>query len=318
MKTNKKAPLDEMVQLSQAMGFYDTPEMKIVRVLDSGYVQLIDHMGNDSRVAQSARVSYAAGTKSISDDENLIRYLMRNSHTSPFEMVTFTFRVRLPIFVSNQWVRHRTWSFNQISGRYSQMEDAYYVPELDKVTKQNPHNKQGGTDEGVVYPGGDVFGEHTFDLMSEGDSKYAKDWRELFEREQEAIRTTYEQMLDCGMRRELARINLPLAQYTEMYATVDLHNLFHFLKLRLDDHAQYEIRVYAEAILKLISDVVPISVEAFKEYTLNSIKLNGKDIQGLQMLLGGNSNIEEIALNLFSNKRERKEFIDKMNKLINA
>lgn len=298
-------------------------ENKTVNVLDKGFVKLIDCMGNDTSIAKSARVSYSKGTKTVQDDENLIRYLWRNKHTSPFEMVTFTFHIKLPIFVSNQWVRHRTWSFNQISGRYSEMPDEFYVPDESKVTKQNPANKQGGTDEYVEFSQmPDEAVRHFTEIEYKNSVAPLFSWEKEFMSSQKVLREQYEAYINSGMRRELARINLPLSQYTEMYATVDLHNLLHFLRLRLDHHAQYEIRVYAEAILTLIKDVVPIAVRAFEDYTVDSMSLSGVEIQALQELLQNisvdkfsESVLHKIREKFFVNKREGNEFLIKMNRI---
>lgn len=295
---------------------------KTINVLDRGFVKLIDHMGNDSSIAKSARVSYAKGTKSVQDDQNLIRYLWRNKHTSPFEMVTFTFHIKLPIFVSNQWVRHRTWSFNQISGRYSEMPDEFYVPEENKVTKQNPTNKQGGTDEYVNFadmPNEAI--EHYTEVAFKDLVAQSFSWQKEFIQSQGQTRLEYEGYIKSGMRRELARINLPLSQYTEMYATVDLHNLLHFLRLRLDHHAQYEIRVYAEAILELIKDIVPVTAKAFEDYTLNSITLSGVEVEAFRKLvesldIAQTLDVQDVRDKFFSNKRESSEFASKVKRLL--
>lgn len=282
----------------------------MINVLDKGFVKLIDHMGNDSSIANAARVSYAKGTKTVQDDQGLIRYLWRNKHTSPFEMVTFTFHIKLPIFVSNQWVRHRTWSFNQISGRYSEMTDEFYVPDEANVTKQNPTNKQGGTNEYVSFADmTDDAVEHYTEVAYKDMVASSWSWSDGFKQEQDMIRHNYEGYLKSGMRRELARINLPLSQYTEMYATVDLHNLFHFLRLRLDHHAQYEIRVYAQALLELIRPIVPVAVKAFEDYTLGSMTLSAVEVNALI------SAIHEEDFNpddFFTNKREKSEFLQKL------
>lgn len=300
-------------------------EHKTIKVLDKGFVKLVDHMGNDANITQAARVSYGKGTKTVSDDENLIRYLWRHKHTSPFEMVTFTFHVKLPIFVSNQWVRHRTWSFNQISGRYSEMADEFYVPDENKVTKQNPSNKQGGTDEYVNFAEmPDDAVEHYTELAYKDNVARLFSWEKEFKQSQGASRLEYEGYIKSGMRRELARINLPLSQYTEMYASVDLHNLLHFLRLRLDHHAQYEIRVYAEAILELIKDVVPVTVKAFEDYTLDSMTLSGVEVQALKKLLepisiGENAttlDVGNIQDKFFPNKRESVEFAAKIKRFL--
>lgn len=211
-------------------------------VLDHGYVRLIDHMGNDLAVVRSARVSYNAEPREDGSDAKLIRYLYRNRHTSPFEAVTFTFEVKAPIFVLRQWHRHRTWSYNEVSARYTALPDDVYVPELEQITTQSSSNKQMRTDE--INPEAPAI-------------------RETIRAFQESQHRTYQQLLDAGTPRELARVILPLGTYSKMFATVDLHNLFHFLRLRLHEHAQYEIRVYAEAMKELITPVVPECVAAF-------------------------------------------------------
>lgn len=290
----------QLTEEAQNMGLYDTPEDKIVRVLDKGFVRLVDSMGTDASIVQAARVSYGEGTKKVSEDEGLIRYLLRHKHTTPFEMVQFKFHIKAPIFVIRQWHRHRMWSYNEESGRYSEMRDEFYVPDYEKITKQNPNNKQGGTDEIIL-------------------SK--KCYSDVFADEQKEARQNYKYHLDTGMRKELARINLPLAQYSQMYGCVDLHNLFHFLKLRQDSHAQYEIRVYADAMLELIKPIVPIAVKAYEDYVLGSLTLTKKDVEALhQALLCVDSLFDTNAVptaakNIFSNKREREEFLEKIKKL---
>lgn len=277
--------------------------MSEIKVLDKGFVRLVDSMGDDLSIVQAARVSYGKGTKKVSEDEGLIRYLLRHGHTTPFEMVQFKFHIKAPIFVIRQWHRHRMWSYNEESGRYSEMRDEFYLPETSKVTKQNPNNKQGGTDEVLPDPDGYV---------------------ESFEYTQRLVRHDYELFLKNGLRKELARINLPLAQYSQMYASVDLHNLFHFLRLRLDSHAQYEIRVYAEAIQQLIKPIVPIAYTAFEDYVLNGIKLTGKDIQIIAELLDIKLDsgippdlVETVGKKHLKNKREFDEFVQKLNILLN-
>ena len=291
---------------------------KEIKVLDKGFVRLVEHMGDDSSIVQMARVSYGDGTKTVNKDRGLIRYLIRNAHTSPLEGVTFKFHVRAPIFIFRQWHRHRTWSFNEMSGRYSVMPEDCYVPDYDDVTKQDPNNKQGGTDNLVT---------------SEEDI----DFPASFEDMQNAIRGQYNEFVETGMRRELARINLPLSQYSEMYAVVDLHNLFHFLRLRLDSHAQYEIRLYAQALYDSIKPIVPYACEAFEDYILNSVKLNPTEQKCLIEIIdifrtslpikgsrlsndsgGWNTKliVEEAVKRNISNKREQREAISKIEKFL--
>lgn len=224
--------------------------LNAIKVLDHGLVRLVDHMGDDLSVVRSARVSYDADWRAGEDegkDAKLISYLLKNRHTSPFESVSFTFEVKAPIFVLRQWHRHRTWSYNEVSARYAALPEEFYVPELDKITTQSTSNKQMRTDE-----------QH-------GSARIVQ---AMIHKQCEQAFAAYKVMLDGGVPRELARSVLPVATYSHMFATVDLHNLFHFLKLRLHAHAQYEIRVYAEALLQLVEPIVPVSVAAFKEHLL--------------------------------------------------
>lgn len=222
-----------------------------VKVLDHGLVRLVEYMGSDLSIVRNARVSYDAEWRTGEDegkDAKLLNYLIKNKHTSPFESCVFTFEIKAPIFVFRQWHRHRTWSFNEISARYAELPEEYYVPELEQLTAQSESNKQMRTDE--QHPLAEMFQR---DIAASSEASFKK----------------YKAMIACGCPRELARSVLPVGTYSHMFATVDLHNLFHFLKLRLHSHSQYEIRVYAEAMLKLIEPIVPHSVAAFKEHVLN-------------------------------------------------
>lgn len=286
-----------------------------INVLDKGFVRLVRHMGDDAAVVDCARRSYGKGTKTINEDRGLIRTLVRDRHTSPLECVHFTFYVKLPIFVSNQWVRHRTWSFNQLSGRYSEMPDEFYVPKEEHVTKQDPINKQGGTDTQIPYC---ESADRIYEFLDE--RLYPSSWQDIFKYEQNQVNSLYQEYLRVGMRRELARINLPLSQYTEMYATCDLHNLLHFLKLRLDKHAQYEIRVYAEAILELIRPIVPVIIEAFEDYILNGMTLSRQEVEILKEFLQDAPLKSDILTSLVEenivSKRERLQFYNKLARLL--
>lgn len=243
---------------------------KEFQVLDKGFVRLVDYYGSDSRIVQSARVSYGEGTKTISQDEALIDYLLRHQHTSPFEQVVFTFHLKMPIFVARQWVRHRMARMNEVSGRYSIMKDEFYVPENSCISKQSTNNKQGR---------GEVFEE-----------KQAKEFQAEFIEGQQKAYEVYKDMVEKGIAREIARINLPLALYTEFYWQMDLHNLFHFLKLRLDSHAQYEIRLYAEKILEIIKTVCPMAVNSFENTMEKAVSFNGEEMEALRKILGGEEN----------------------------
>lgn len=221
--------------------------MNQINVLNHGSVRLVEHMGSDLSIVRSARVSYNADWRLGGDDAKLIDYLVKNRHTSPLESVVFTFEVKAPIFVFRQWHRHRTWSFNEVSARYSELPEEFYIPEVSQITTQSTSNKQMRTD--VEHPGSiEIQDAISFACMK------------AFE--------TYHQLLKVGAPRELARGVLPVNTYSRMFATVDLHNLAHFLKLRLHEHAQYEIRVYAQAMLELIEPIVPVAVAALKRHVL--------------------------------------------------
>lgn len=221
-----------------------------IKVLDHGLVRLVEHMGSDLSIVRNARVSYDAEWRAGEDedkDAKLLNYLVKNKHTSPFESCIFTFEVKAPIFVLRQWHRHRTWSYNEISARYAELPEEFYIPAFGVVTTQSADNKQMRTTE-----------------VNQNAKRIVTIMRDQCE---EAF-THYKQMIALGCPRELARSVLPVGTYSHMFATVNLHNLMHFLKLRLHSHSQYEIRVYAEAMLALIGPIVPHSVAAFKEHVL--------------------------------------------------
>ena len=238
---------------------------KEFKVLDHGFVRLVDYMGGDQRIVQSARVSYGGGTKTVRQDRGLINYLMRNRHTSPFEQVIFTFHVKLPIFVARQWIRHRTARLNEISGRYSVMKDEFYLPEPDAVRKQSKKNKQGR------------------------DAELPRDVQERFigliRREQESLYENYSASIEEDIARELARINLPLSLYTEWYWQIDLHNLFHFLKLRLDSHAQHEIQEYGKVMATMVQKVSPMAYEAFENHSMHAKNISKPALDKLRAYL---------------------------------
>jgi thymidylate synthase (FAD) len=239
-----------------------------IKVLDKGFVRLVDYMGGDQRIVQAARVSYGAGTKSYRQDRGLIHYLIKNWHTSPFEQVQLTFHTKMPIFVARQWVRHRTARLNEISGRYSVMKDEFYLPDPENIRPQSEDNKQGRSEE-----------RFTPDQEQEIIN--------LFAEEQRGVYANYEKLLELRVARELARNNLPLSLYTEWYWQIDLHNLFHFIRLRMDPHAQYEIRVYAEALAECAKAVAPIAYEAFEEHILGSVSFSRAECEALSVLLAG-------------------------------
>ncbi|OGU58598.1 MAG: FAD-dependent thymidylate synthase [Ignavibacteria bacterium GWF2_33_9] len=232
---------------------------KEFKVLDHGFIRLLEIMGDDSSICQAARVSYGKGTKSVREDRALLRYLMRNAHTSPFEMVELKFHVRMPIFVARQWIRHRTANVNEYSGRYSEMTDEFYLPQADQIRTQSQVNKQARSEDQLDETRANEIIEQMKDSQAESYNEYKEYVAE-------------------GVAREIARINLPLSSYTEWYWKIDLHNLFRFLKLRMDHHAQYEIRVYANIIADILKQILPISYEAFSDYILNSVTFSKSEL----------------------------------------
>ena len=264
-----------------------------VKIHDHGLVALLDVMPRftpvgktaDFAIVQAARVSYGEGTKQVSEDRGLIRYLARHRHTTPFEMVEFKFHHVMPIFVARQWIRHRTANVNEYSARYSVVKDRFYRPSVEGVRQQSKTNRQGG--EGPA------------------DVSTAEDFLGYLEQTEKAQYAGYEKALEGGIARELARIGLPLSVYTEWYWKIDLHNLLHFLSLRMDPHAQQEIRDYANAMFALIQPIVPIAAEAFLDYRLNAVSLSGLEIEALR---AGQPLVSD-------NKREQAEWEEKKKRL---
>jgi len=242
---------------------------KEYKVLDKGLVRLVDYMGSDERIVQAARVSYGKGTKTYREDSGLINYLLRNEHTSPFEQVIFTFHIKLPIFVARQWIRHRTARVNEISGRYSVMEPEFYVPENAHISFQSLNNKQGRSADEV-------------------EPQLVQDVSAMLESSQGEAYKHYEWLLSQNIARELARVVLPLSLYTEWYWQIDLHNLLRFLQLRLDAHAQLEIRKYAEVLFDIGKLVCPAVFEAFDEHMLNAVHFSKTEKEALANMLAGN------------------------------
>ncbi len=248
-------------------------------VLDHGFVRVIDYMGDDSAIVQAARVSYGAGTKHVSNDEGLIRYLMRHWHSTPFEMCEVKFHVKLPVFVARQWIRHRTANVNEYSARYSILDREFYIPAPDHLAAQSTVNNQG---RGAVLEGEEAA--RVLEILK-SDAGRAYD--------------SYEAMLSQdgqqGLARELARMNLPANIYTQWYWKVDLHNLFHFLRLRADAHAQYEIRVYAETMCRLVADWVPAAYAAFEDYRMGGVNLSAKGVEVVRRRLAGEEVTQETS-----------------------
>ncbi len=272
-------------------------------VLDHGFIALVDAMPRlvpdgqtaDCAIVQAARVSYGQGTKQVSEDRGLIRYLMRHQHTTPFEMVEFKFHVAMPIFVARQWIRHRTANVNEYSARYSIVKDRFYTPTLESVRKQSASNRQGG--------------EQTFDVASPEQARTAEDFLEYL-RAVESSYARYLSLTEQGVSRELARMGLPVNVYTEWYWKCDLHNILRFLALRMDAHAQLEIREYAQAMAALLEGIVPLTMEAWRDYQLESMHLSRLEVEALRRAADGAD--PRLAT---ENKREQAEWESKLARL---
>ena len=239
-----------------------------ISVLDHGFVRVVDYMGEDSSIVQAARVSYGKGTKKVSTDSGLIKYLMRHRHTTPFEMCEIKYHVKLPIFVARQWIRHRTANVNEYSARYSILDKEFYLPSKEHLAAQSKNNRQG---RGNLINGKQA--DAILDMLKQDAERTYKNYEEMLNERFDG--TTIDESKD-GLARELARMNLTLNTYTQWYWKTDLLNLLNFLNLRADNHAQYEIRTYADAMLKTVKKWVPIAYEAFVDYRVGGLELSSK------------------------------------------
>ncbi|MCC0069952.1 MAG: FAD-dependent thymidylate synthase [Rhodobacteraceae bacterium] len=248
-------------------------------VLDHGLVRVIDYMGDDAAITQAARVSYGRGTKAVTNDEGLIRYLMRHWHSTPFEMCEVKFHVKLPVFVARQWIRHRTANVNEYSARYSILDREFYIPAPEHLAAQSTVNNQG---RGELLEGAEAA--RVLDILREDAMRAYDHYEDMLSQEGQK-----------GLARELARMNLPANVYTQWYWKIDLHNLFHFLRLRADAHAQYEIRAYAEVMCGIARDWVPLAYAAFEDYRLGGVNLSGKAVEVLKRRLAGEAVTQETS-----------------------
>lgn len=266
---------------------------RAIPVLDHGFVRVIDYMGDDAAICQAARVSYGRGTRSVQNDEGLIRYLMRHWHSTPFEMCEIKLHVKLPVFVARQWIRHRTANVNEYSARYSVLDREFYIPAPEHLAAQSTLNNQGR--------GETLDGEAAARVL------------EILKTDADRAYDHYEEMLGDdgkkGLARELARMNLPANIYTQWYWKTDLHNLFHFLRLRADPHAQYEIRAYAEAIAVAVRDWVPLAYRAFEDYRQGGATLSAGALACLRRMLDGEEVTQETSGLTAREWRELKEVI---------
>ena len=272
---------------------------QIIPVLDHGFIRVVDYMGDDAAVVQAARVSYGRGTKQVSRDAGLINYLMRHRHTTPFEMCEIKFHVKLPVFVARQWIRHRTANVNEYSARYSVLDREFYIPDPAQLAAQSTANRQG---RGDVLEGDEAA--RVLEILKQ-DSTLAYDHYEemLNEREDGSVIDAERQ----GFARELARMNLPINIYTQWYWKTDLHNLMHFLSLRADSHAQYEIRVYADAMMETLRKWVPLVADAFEQYRMGATHLSAKGMAAVKRMLAGET-VEQTSSGLSA--REWRELMD--------
>jgi thymidylate synthase (FAD) len=282
---------------------------EVIPVLDHGFIYLVDYMGNDVSIEEAARVSYGRGTRKVNETRGLIRYLKRHEHTTPFEMVEFKFHAKLPIFVARQWVRHRTASINEYSGRYSVLDSEFYIPKPGDMGLQSKSNRQGR--DGVIDR---VQADHIRQLLFEDAVRNYRDYEFMLNDDGKGGPSDSSRDM---LARELARMNLNLNFYTEWYWKINLHNLFRFIQLRADPHAQYEIAEYARGISQILKDAVPVAWEAFTDYQLESIRLTRPEKEVLLGLMKGREGISEDEVMKISariglvNKRETQEMLSK-------
>ncbi|MGB8621601.1 MAG: FAD-dependent thymidylate synthase [Paracoccaceae bacterium] len=286
IETLRAAPKPTLRAVSDGM---EAHLYKAQPVLDHGFVRVIDYMGDDAAICQAARVSYGRGTKSVSNDAGLIRYLMRHWHSTPFEMCEVKFHVKLPVFVARQWIRHRTANVNEYSARYSILDREFYIPAPDDLAAQSTTNNQG---RGDMLQGEEAA--RVLEILKSDSTRAYDHYEEMISQEGQQ-----------GLARELARMNLPANIYTQWYWKVDLHNLFHFLRLRADAHAQYEIRVYADAICDIVADWVPAAFKAFEDYRMGGATLSATALDCLRRMLKGEEVTQE---NSGMSKGEWREF----------
>ncbi len=274
-----------------------------IPILDHGFIRVIDYMGDDSSIVQAARVSYGKGTKKVSTDEGLIRYLLRHWHSTPFEMCEIKYHVKLPIFIARQWIRHRTANVNEYSARYSILDKEFYIPTEDKLAAQSKSNRQG---RGDILTGDQA--QEVLNILKDDSTRTYQNYEKMLNERYDG--SIIDENKD-GLARELARMNLTLNSYTQWYWKTDLLNLMNFLFLRADIHAQYEIRVYAEAMIETLKKWVPITHSAFLDYRVGAAHVSSKGLQVIKSLLNGNeANFEKSGLS----KREWNELMEVLEK----
>jgi thymidylate synthase (FAD) len=272
---------------------------KPIKVLDHGFIRVVDYMGDDSSIVQAARVSYGRGTKHSLQDKGLINYLMRHRHTTPFEMCDIKFHIKLPIFIARQWIRHRTASVNEYSARYSILSNEFYLPEKINLSPQSQINKQGRSSEELP----EAEADRVLDILKSDAEHCYKNYIDMMNEDESG------NIIDeskTGITRELARMNLTLNHYTEWYWKINLHNLLHFLALRADSHAQYEIRVYAQAMLDVVKAWVPYAFDAFVEHRMHGTNISKTGMEVIRAMIDG-KNIDQESSGM--SKREWQELM---------
>jgi thymidylate synthase (FAD) len=308
LTSEQKKEIQEQQSQSNSTKRVTSPELEkvlyeAIPVLDHGFIRVIDYMGDDSSIVQSARVSYGKGTKKVSTDDGLIRYLMRYRHSTPFEMCEIKYHIKLPIFIARQWIRHRTANVNEYSARYSILDKEFYLPAKDQLASQSKSNRQG---RGDILQGKQA--EEVLNILKDDATRTYNNYEKLLN---ERFDGTQIDENRTGLARELARMNLTLNTYTQWYWKTDLLNLLNFLFLRADDHAQYEIRVYAEKMLDTVKKWVPITYQAFMDYRVGAAEISSKGLKIIKLMISGKKvSLEESGLT----KREWNELMTKLDK----
>ena len=284
LTSEQKKEIQEQQSQSNSTKRATSPELEkvlyeAIPVLDHGFIRVIDYMGDDSSIVQSARVSYGKGTKKVSTDEGLIKYLMRYRHSTPFEMCEIKYHVKLPIFIARQWIRHRTANVNEYSARYSILDKEFYLPDKDQLAAQSQSNRQG---RGDVIQGKQA--EEVLNILKDDATRTYDNYEKLLNERFDGTKIDENKI---GLARELARMNLTLNTYTQWYWKTDLLNLLNFLFLRADHHAQYEIRVYAEKMLDTVKKWVPITYQAFMDYRVGAAEISSKGLKVIKSMISG-------------------------------
>jgi thymidylate synthase (FAD) len=308
LTSEQKKEIQEQQSQSNSTKRVTSPELEkvlyeAIPVLDHGFIRVIDYMGDDSSIVQSARVSYGKGTKKVSTDEGLIKYLMRHRHSTPFEMCEIKYHVKLPIFIARQWIRHRTANVNEYSARYSILDKEFYLPSKDQLAAQSQSNRQG---RGDILQGKQA--EEVLNILKDDATRTYDNYEKLLNERFDGTKIDENKV---GLARELARMNLTLNTYTQWYWKTDLLNLLNFLFLRHDNHAQYEIRVYADKMLETVKRWVPITYQAFMDYRVGAAEISSKGLKVIKTMISGKK-VEQEQSGL--SKREWNELMEKLDK----